>query len=368
MTAPRWPVRILLADRPSESRAAMQQALASAGYEVIAADCAADVLALVLRQRVTCLLLETDLAGLPTDELLRRVLEEEPNLAVVIATAVNDGERAAQWLRLGALDLLVKPVDNARLKKAIERAVREREARIGQAHAQRVLREEVTRLSVELRQERTASERLSVATLESLVHMIETRDRYLAGHSMRVGQMAASIAAELDRTEDEVEMVRVAGRLHDLGMICIGEGILSKAGPLTESEFARVKEHVIVGAEIVEPLASLRGVSSFVRSHHERWDGSGYPDGLAGEQIAWGARLIGAAEVLDALTTSRPYRRELPLEEAIERMRTMKATALDPDVFDALAAIVHRRRALVFIEAQEESTPNPTLTSEMLGV
>jgi HD-GYP domain-containing protein (c-di-GMP phosphodiesterase class II) len=125
---------------------------------------------------------------------------------------------------------------------------------------------------------------------------------------------------------------------------------------------------VIIGAEILQPLANLRGVSSFVRSHHERWDGSGYPDGLAGEQIPWGARLIGAVEVFDALTTSRPYRREQPLEEAIERMRTMKATTLDPDTFDALAAIVERRRALVFIEAREESALNPTLSSEMLGV
>jgi putative two-component system response regulator len=368
VTAPRWPVRILLADRPGESRAAMQQALASAGYEVVAADSAADALALVLRQRITCLLLETDLPGLPIDELLRRALEEEPNLAVVIATALNDAERAVQWLRLGALDFLVKPVDNARLTRAVERALRERDARIGQANAQLVLRDEVTRLSVELRQERTTSERLSVASLESLIHMIETRDRYLAGHSVRVGQMAASIASELGRTEDEVEMVRMAGRLHDLGMICIGEGILSKAGPLTESEFARVREHVIIGAEILQPLANLHGVSSFVRSHHERWDGSGYPDGLAGEQIPWGARLIGAAEVFDALTTSRPYRREQPLEEAIERMRTMKGTTLDPDAFDALAAIVDRRSALVFIEAREESALNPTLSSEVLGV
>jgi len=359
-------VRILLADRASESSAAMQKTLASAGYEVIAAECADEVLDLVRRQRIACLVLEIDLAGLPTAELLRRLLEEEPNLAVVIATAVNHAERAAELLRLGALDFLVKPVDEARLAKAIERALRDRDARIGQAKAQGVLREEVIRLSMELRQERTASERMSVATLASLVHMIETRDRYLAGHSLRVAQMAASIGAELGRTEDEIETVRVAGRLHDLGMICIGEGILSKSGPLTESEFARVKEHVIIGAEILEPLANLRGVSSFVRSHHERWDGSGYPDGLAGEQIPWGARVIGAAEVLDALTTSRPYRRELPLEEAIERMRTMKATVLDPDVFETLANIVDRRRALVFIEAQDEA--GPTLRSEVIGV
>ena len=368
MTAPRWPARILVADQSTDSSSALQQTLALAGHEVIAATCADDVLGLVRRQRIACVLLEIDLPGLPTEELLRRLLEEEPNLAVVIAIAANQVERAAQLLRLGALDLLLKPVDDARLAKAVERSLREREARIGQAQAQRALREEVTRLSMELQRERTASERLSVATLESLVHMIETRDRFLAGHSLRVAQITASIAAELGRTEDEVEAVRVAGRLHDLGMICIGEVILSKPGPLTETEFARVKEHVIIGAEILEPLANLRAVSSFVRSHHERWDGSGYPDGLAGEQIPWGARVIGVTEVLDALTTPRPYRRELPLEEAIQRMQTMRGTALDPEVFDALARIVDRRRALVFIQPQDDAGPNRTLTSEVLGV
>jgi len=368
MTAPRFPARILVADHAGGSSMALRQALAVAGYEVIPATGADEVLGLVRRQRLACVLLDIDLPGLPADELVRRLLEEEPHLAVVIATGADQVERAAQLLRLGALDLLLKPLDDTRVGRAVERALREREARIGQAQAQRALRDELTRLSVELRRERNASERLSVATLESLVHMIETRDRFLAGHSLRVAQTSASIAAELGRAEDEVESVRVGGRLHDLGMICIGETILAKPGPLTETEFARVKEHVIIGAEILAPLANLAAVSSFVRSHHERWDAGGYPDGLAGEQIPWGARIIGVAEVLDALTTSRSYRRELPLEDAIERMRTMKGSALDPEVFDALARIVDRGGALVFIEAQEETAPSRTLTSEVLGV
>jgi hypothetical protein len=103
-----------------------------------------------------------------------------------------------------------------------------------------------------------------------------------------------------------------------------------------------------------------------VRFHHERWDGGGYPDGLAGERIPWGARLVGAAEVFDALTTSRPYRREQPLEEAIERMRAMKGAVLDPQVFDALAAIVDRRRALVFIDGREP-TLTPSLASALMA-
>ena len=331
----------------------MQEALLSSGYEVLLADHADEALGLVRRQRIACLLLEIDLAAPRAEEFLPRVLREEPELAVVVATTANDGERAAQCLQLGAMDFLVKPVENARLTKAIERALRERHARMGRARAQELLRDEVTRLSLDLRRERAASERLSVGTLESLVYMMEVRDRHLPGHSLRVAQVAASIAAELGRTDDEIEAVRVAGRLHDVGMICVGEGILSKPGPLSETESARMKEHVIIGSEILAPMPSLRAVSSFVRSHHEHWDGGGYPDGLVGDSIPWGARVIGAAEVFDALTTSRPYRSAQPLEEAIDRMRELKGTVLDPQGFDALAATVDRRRALPFIDGRD---------------
>lgn len=349
--------RILLVDRDDATRDAMEHALAAAGHEMLVADDATEALTLVRRQRVACLLLEIDLPGLRAEELLSRVLLEEPNLAVVAVTAANDAERAAHCLQLGATDFLVKPVETARLARAIERALRERHARIGRAEAERLLREEVTRLSLDLRRERAASERLSLATLDSLVYLMESRDRHLAGHSLRVADMAASIAAELGRSDDEIEAVRVAGRLHDLGMVCIGDDILAKPGPLTEGELARVRQHVVIGAGILTPLPNVQAVSSFVLSHHERWDGRGYPEGLAGEAIPWGARLIGAAEVFDALTSSRPYRAEHSLDEAIEQMRTMKGSALDPEVFDALAAIVERRRALVFIDGREPAVP-----------
>ena len=366
MATAAWPTRVLLVHRADASRDVMQEAVTAAGCEVLLADAGEEALALVRRQRFSCLVLEVDLPALRAEEFLPRVLREQPDLAVVVVTAAHDGERAAQYFQLGAVDFLVKPVEKARLAKAIERALRERDARIGQAQAERLLKEEVTRLSLDLRRERAASERLSVATLESLVYMMEIRDAHLAGHSVRVAQVAASLAAELGRTDDEIEAVRIAGRLHDLGMICIGEGILSKPGPLTETEFARVREHVAIGSEILMLLPNLQVVSTFVRFHHERWDGGGYPDRRAGELIPWGARLVGAAEVFDALTTSRPYRREQPLEEAIECMREMRGSVLDPEVFDALAAIVDRRRALVFIDGREPSLA-PSLASALMA-
>ena len=145
-------------------------------------------------------------------------------------------------------------------------------------------------------------------------------------------------------------MVRTAGRLHDIGKIGIREEVLNKPGPLSDDEYEHVKQHVLVGSQILAPLVHLRDVITYVRSHHERWDGFGYPDRLAGEAIPLGARIIGTVEIYDALTTSRPYQGKMPPEEAVERMRDLVGTAIDPVIHEALEAVVSRRQALVFLD------------------
>jgi putative two-component system response regulator len=135
-------------------------------------------------------------------------------------------------------------------------------------------------------------------------------------------------------------------------MLCVEDGILSKAGPLTAEEFERVKQHVLIADHILKEVPQLDHIRAFVRSHHERWDGTGYPDGLSGEAIPWASRLIGAAEIYDALTTTRPYKTSTTPEEAIERMETLRGSALAPEAFNALAAIVQSGRALVFIDSE----------------
>jgi HD-GYP domain-containing protein (c-di-GMP phosphodiesterase class II) len=169
-----------------------------------------------------------------------------------------------------------------------------------------------------------------------------------------VAQLAASIAAKTGRSDEEVELVRQAGLLHDIGMIAVPEGLLSKEGPLTPAEFEEMKRHTVVGSQILAPLPNLGGLAAFVRGHHERWDGKGYPDGLSGEAIPWGARLIAAAEVYDALATARPYREQLTPELAVERMHDLIGSVLAPEVHQALAAVVESGAALIFV-ADERS-------------
>src|SRR5207245_1195384 len=167
------------------------------------------------------------------------------------------------------------------------------------------LKEEVSTRTAELQRERMKLERLSIATLEALVNALEAKDPYMRGHSARVADLSATIAHELGIPEEDVEHVRVAGRLHDIGKIGTRESVLNKQGALTPEEFEHVKQHVVIGSQILAPLSHLGDIIPAVRHHHERWDGTGYPDGLRGEEIPMGGRIIGAAEVFDALSTSR---------------------------------------------------------------
>jgi HD-GYP domain-containing protein (c-di-GMP phosphodiesterase class II) len=142
----------------------------------------------------------------------------------------------------------------------------------------------------------------------------------------------------------------MAGRLHDVGKIGTREAVLNKQGPLTPEEFEHVKQHVLIGSQILAPLPYLEHVIAMVRSHHERWDGTGYPDGLREEAIPMGGRIIAAAEVYDALCTSRPYQEKLSPEQTADRMGELAGTVLDPKVLEALRAVVARRHTLIFLE------------------
>ena len=210
--------------------------------------------------------------------------------------------------------------------------------------------EELTRRTEELRRERANLQLTAVATLEALVNALEAKDPYLRGHSARVADMAATIAVEMGLPDDQIDAVRTGGRLHDIGKIGVREETLNKQGPLTDAEFEAVKRHTTIGAEILAPLTYLGPVIQFVRSHHERWDGRGYPDGLEGERIPVGARIIGAVEIYDALTTARSYQEKMVPELAVERLRDLTGTVLDPAVHRALQAVVARREALVFLD------------------
>ena len=343
-------VSVLVVDDEEPIRNALKKFLTQQGYEVATAASGDEAIKVLQRQKIACMLLDVRMPGRSGIDLVPQVMELEPSIAILMLTAVNDATTAALCMQRGAMDYLTKPIDLSDLARAILRAIRRRDSLLEQQNINQWLKEEVALRTAELRRERAKLERLSVATLEALVNALEAKDAYIRGHSARVADLAAMIASELSLGDEVIEHIRMAGRLHDIGKIGIREGILTKQGPLTTEEYEQVKQHVVVGSQILAPLAHLGDIISYVRSHHERWDGQGYPDRLQGEQIPLGARILGAAEIFDALTTSRPYQEKMPPDVAVERMRDLAGNVLDEQVYRALETAVRKRQTLTFLD------------------
>ena len=177
-------------------------------------------------------------------------------------------------------------------------------------------------------------------TFEKIARLLDERDHYTAVHSTAVAELAVKVAQKMGLSQGEIEKVDIAARVHDIGKIAVPDSILLKPGPLSKEEWTVMKRHPVVSAELIEGLAIYTPVANAVRHEHEHWNGSGYPDGLKGEEIPLIARIIAAADVHNALTTDRPYRKALSHEKTIEIIKEMRGTDLDPVIADALLQVI----------------------------
>ena len=196
-------------------------------------------------------------------------------------------------------------------------------------------------------------EALFLQTVTALAQAVEMRDEYTGNHTQRVTAYAMLLAEEMGLAEDERRRLRVATLLHDIGKIAIDDQILRKPGRLSETEFDKMKSHVLRGTEIVQMIPGLAWALPVVRGHHERWDGRGYPDGLAGEGIPLTARVVAVADAFDAMTSDRPYRMGMPAARAFAELQTGAGTHFDPGCVAAFLRIRPQVEALLEKEAAE---------------
>jgi len=176
----------------------------------------------------------------------------------------------------------------------------------------------------------------------ALMNTVEAKDQYTRGHSRRTSRYALGVAQEMGMSKEECKEIKTAAELHDIGKIGVRDLIIGKDSPLSTMEFHTIQAHVLTGEKILRPIEYLRFALPMVRSHHEKYDGSGYPDGLKGNKIPLGARILGVADAFDAMTTQRPYNKPLPFDKAMDKCKSLKGKQFDPDVIDALVRFVNQ--------------------------
>jgi len=265
--------------------------------------------------------------------LLKAVKRRYPDTAVIMLTGVSDVSTAVECLQQGAMDYLSKPVlveeVRARAHQALDRRGLILENRFLQQSYQERLEEQVRALDQKAKEQ-------FVGQIQMAVRMLEKKDVYTRGHSGRVATYSVKTAVQMGYTGAMLDEFQLGGELHDIGKIGTRDAVLNKPGPLTAPEFEEIKLHTVEGEEILEPLRREHPVvMQIVRWHHERLDGSGFPDGLAGDAIPEAARIVCVVDAFDAMTTTRAYRSSHTMQHAMEELVRCAGRQFDPRVVEA---------------------------------
>ncbi|MEA2423964.1 MAG: cyclic di-GMP phosphodiesterase [Thermoleophilaceae bacterium] len=332
--------RVLIVDDAPPNVILLERMLEQWGYtDVVGTTNSAEVAGLCAAQAPDLILLDLQMPkpdGFELMEILRPLTDTPPQIPVLVLTADATLATRQQALAAGARDFLSKPFDPIEVRLRIGNLLEVRRLQIDLLSQNRTLEEKV--------RERTADlERARVELLERLALAAEYRDDSTQEHAARVGRTVAGIARGMGMPDGDVEVLRRAAPLHDIGKIGIPDTILLKRAPLTHEEFQLMKTHARIGAEILSgsEFAILNTAERIAHAHHERWDGGGYPDSLTGADIPLAARMVAVADVFDALAHERPYKEAWPLDRAVEEIVGLAGQHFDPDVVRAFAQLDH---------------------------
>jgi putative two-component system response regulator len=351
----------LVADDEPRLRQVLARLMRAEGFECHEAASGVEALEVLARVPVTLVLSDLRMPQMDGIELLREVRARYPDVAVVMITAVADVDMAVRALTMGATDYLTKPFHLDEVRARVVQALEKRRLRLENRGYQERLEE---RVAVQARR----IEELFLAGIQSLVEALEVKDPYTRGHSDRVSRYSVEIARALGLDADLVRQVELGGHVHDIGKIGVREAVLNKPGPLTDEEYRHIMQHPTVGWQILAPLMSDAPVAlRIVRSHHERYDGRGIPDRLAGEDIPFEARIAAVADAFDAMTSSRPYRpgHRMSVEAAVTELRRHRGTQFDPRVLDAFLMLVDNGTVAPILASAVRPSPaggTPALT------
>jgi putative two-component system response regulator len=332
--------RILIVDDEKSIRDMVVRLLKMTGYSCTAAADAAEVRAILSKQDFELVLCDMNMPGESGMDLIKFISSAYPDMAIMMVTGQDNPELAEKALDIGAYGYVIKPFKQNQLIISISNALRRRNLEINNRlyimDMERIIDERTKAVQKAMKKLRESIDGI----IKAMSSMVEIRDPYTAGHQQRVAELAKSISIEMGLPKERVEGIRMAGLIHDIGKIAVPAEILTKPGKLSNIEFNLIKVHPQVGYDILKDIEFPWPIDKIVLQHHERMNGSGYPNNISGEEILLESRIMAVADVVEAMASHRPYRVALGLEAAKEEILKNKNILYDPMVVNACVKIL----------------------------
>ncbi len=335
--------KILIVDDEENIRSILSEMLEANGYVCRTAATPLEARELLEDEKFELILCDINMPGESGLDLIRDILPKHPETAAIMITALDDPMVAKVALKIGVYDYITKPFEMNNVMISVANALRRRQLEIENRAYQKSLEQKVAQRTTALQNSMNKLQQALEGSIRAMALTVEMRDPYTSGHQQRVAGIAKAIAKEMKLPKEQIEGILMAGLIHDLGKIAIPAEILAKPGPITKTEFELIKSHPDVGYEILKNIEFSWPIAHIVLQHHERIDGSGYPSGLSGNQILMEAKILGVADVVEAMASHRPYRPALGIDVALQEISKNSGLLYDPDVADACLTIFRQK-------------------------
>ncbi len=337
---------IFIVDDEEPIRKVLNTHLSKEGFEVISSCGGAGVFEALRGVDIDLIISDIRMPEVDGVRILEFARENMETVPVIMLTGLTDINIAVEVMKKGAFDFIMKPVRKEDLMVVVRKALSnhdllvrnkelEQENKEYQTFLEHKVRERTRELNakaMELQKAYGILKSMNIQFVNVLAETIEAKDRYTSGHCNRMRYLCVEMGRLAGLSPNELEVLEYASLLHDLGKIAVNEAVLNKRGPLTEEECEHIKEHPETGEKILSGIALMDPVAAVIAAHHENFDGSGYPRGLSGAAIPLSSRIIAVADIYDAMSSDRPYRKGLPLDVVLREMQGVAGSQLDPDI------------------------------------
>lgn len=345
--------KILVVDDEKSIRITFEAFLTKEGFDVVSAENVDLALKIMDEDELDVIVTDIIMPRITGIELLRIIKDKKPDIPIIIMTGEPTVETATQAVKNGAHDYITKPVSKEMLVKTVRNAL-EHKKLIDDKKQLEVENAEYRESLERLVEKRTmALQKAMQATISTISSVVELRDPYTAGHERKVGNLAVEIGRKMKLSNKQIECIYVAGYLHDIGKISVPAEILSKPGKLSDIEYEIIKTHVKCGYDVLKKVELPWPVAEVVYQHHERIDGSGYPRGLKGNEMKVESKIMAIADVIEAMTSHRPYRPSLGLDIALEEIESNSGKTYDKKAAMAALDLFRNDKYKIVDEAKE---------------